>query len=305
MEEKKQYLNVPVSQLGEEPVHLVVKLLFDTPGKYEGKEYNAYYYKVTYNGQEETIRAYDGLHNRIVETGAGAGDTIRLTRSGTGKETKWACKVIDWAAGAPPEFPTWEEATRDDDDEPQYNPAHKDANPPREIIWSPMDAQELQTRLRLGEDTLKAIEQFVSLVEVFGTFGDASIDQKIRLAITAYINSDKVYRPGMIVRGESSGIALESKLNEEDEFMICAGEYVGSGSYNSIGLAVLHAIAYTAGVGAESVKKSLLSVGVTGADISDVDTETWRRAYWIFKDKTDGLLSDDEIRARYDIGPAF
>lgn len=300
MEERKQYLNVPVSQLGEDPEHIFVTLLFDTPGKFEGKEYTTYYYKVTHDGEEQTIRAYDGLHDRIVETGAGSGDTVRLTRYGQGKETKWACKVTDWAAGEPPAFPTWEEATADKvADEPR--PARKDPNPPREFVWHPMDVQELEARLRLGEDTLKAIEQFVSLVELFETFGDASVDQKIRLAITAYINSDRAYRPGMVIQGKSQ----TSEIQEEDEFMINAGAYVGEDNYNSAGLAVLHAIAFTVGTDVGSVKNALTSMGVTGADISGTDTETWRRAYWVFKDKTDGLLSDDEIRARHDIGPAF
>jgi len=83
----------PTSLHDPKPTEITLK--FDTPKEIEGKWGPQWMYTVIHNGEEKTLYATKGLHGRISDNGAKAGDTFSIIRTGSGKETRWDVLHVD------------------------------------------------------------------------------------------------------------------------------------------------------------------------------------------------------------------
>lgn len=300
---KRRYLDATPTELGDEAIPLIVTLKFDEPKEFNDKSkfndqmYTVYFYTVLdEDGEEGSIRAYEGLHKKIKATGARKGDVISIKRWGAGKnDTQWRVDLIEKnSSGGPVDPPANAQEKR--------NMSRAAAGTQPHIYQPPTD-EEIDVIVHIGKTTLDIVAKMVSLVETYEEFGELGVDQKAKLAITAYINASREYRPGMVIADQ---IADSGGINHEDMYMILAGEMVGNMDImETTAGTIIQAIAAYEEVDVEEVSATLLGLGVTSADIDDTDTKTWRRVYRIFTTKKAGNMSDADIRKTFDIRPAF
>ena len=208
---KRPKLDIPANSIADmieqKPIKsVVVTLEFDTPNTVVGDSYTSHYYNVLHDGEKMTFTAYTGLHNAIEATGAKRGDTIKITRVGeTKNDTRYTVDMLNRVSSEGEAVPDGFKPS------PGSKWPTKPAPPARQqsnnLVAEPMSDEELGVRLKIGEQSLLAIHKFASLVETMN-WGDISPDQRVRLAISAWIHSDRIYRPGMTFNGESDGADL-------------------------------------------------------------------------------------------------
>jgi len=303
-DKERRYLDAIPTELGDEAIPLIVTLNFDAPKEFNDKSkfndqmYTVYFYTVTdENGGEGSIRAYEGLHKKIKATGARRGDVISIRRWGSGKtDTQWRVDLVEKnSTGGPADVPANAQEKR--------QMADTRVAPSGKMVYYPLTDDQIDVIVHMGRSTLETIRKMMSMVETFEEFADLSLEQKSKLAITAYINAIRDYRPGMVIANQ---VEKFGELNHEDMYMILAGERVGGMDIMSTTAGtIIQTIAEYEEVEMEEVSGVLLGLGITSADIDDTDTLTWRRVYRIFTAKKAGNMSDADIRKTFDIRPAF
>lgn len=288
----KNHLVIPVSEDPMSPVPVIFELKFDTPHEYEGKEYITYYYNgLNSNGEEETIAAFGGLHNKIKETGAAKGSVIQIVRFGEGKNTIWNVKVmnpesllvkkdhseVDWLDDAPVERVSPPPPVT------SANPNHIH-RPTR--VWTPATIDEKDVRMEMGENVLDMIEAYLTRVDNREAFTDVSIDQKVRLAITCHIESGRKYKPGMVMPVSTDDI-MDDLFDNDRPTVVGIGiedfarEVVGNTSDMTTPEKVIKAVVEnTAFATRNDLVTMMQSLGLSSDFITD-EPDTWYRVYLI------------------------
>jgi hypothetical protein len=139
-------------------------------------------------------------------------------------------------------------------------------------VYSPLVDDDIFAFSSVVGDVTKLLQ--VCWRHIDATFPDLDNETKQKLAVTAFINADRVFKPGMRVEVVVDDAAFISSVKESDA--------------KSVPQKVLHAISSTLeNVPAERVAEILKSFGLSSADIAEKDEDSWLRAWYITKAYTE------------------